>query len=87
MIPHNYNYALTEFLMIVFDTLIVFILIPMWISLFSRLRKAEKSIILLGKDIEWMIALEDKRAKKLTDDLLVRDDEYANFKTRNSYYL
>lgn len=83
MIHHNYNYALTEFLMILFDTLIVFILIPMWVSLFSRLRKAEKAIVALTKDIEWITEIKcdwiQKENNLKTGDWIEINESLDNF--------
>lgn len=55
MINIKYNQAFTEFLIILFDTIVALVLIPMWISCFSRLREIEKQMAILQENVKWLI--------------------------------
>ncbi len=56
----KYDQALTEFLIILFDTVIILVLIPLWISAFCRLRESEKKIAVILENIRWIIRVYGK---------------------------
>lgn len=74
--PLNYDGQLTEFLLILFDTILAFVIVPMWISSFSRLREIEKKMAILEEKVRWIFSghIQNKEVSRETKQKILSDN-------------